>query len=105
MDRVTFGPVRGLRIAIAAFVLSLALFLMVIGGGVYFAVSQSTEGSETHEAICALAEDLERRTESARIFLKEHPKGLPGIATADQLRESTKNQERTLLALSVVSCP
>lgn len=104
MDRVSVGPVKGLKIAVAAFVLSVVLFAAVVGGGLYLAVTQSTEGAETHEAICALASDLETRTDGTRVFLKTHPHGLPGIASAAQLRESLHNQERTLAALGVVSC-
>jgi hypothetical protein len=103
MDRVGIGPVKGLRIAVAAFVLSVILFLGVAGGSVYLLTSKSNEGSETHEAICALTADLEIRTDSTRRFLAQHPKGIPGIP-ATTLRESLQNQERTIDALSVVSC-
>lgn len=104
MDSVQLGPVKGLRIAVAAFVLSLVLFLCVGGITVYVLSLKSNEGSETHAAVCALTADLEQRTQSTRDFLRKHPKGIPGLATAPQLRESLHNQERTLDALSVVSC-
>lgn len=104
MDRVSVGPVKGLRIAIAAFVLSLALMLAVAAIGGYLLTHKTTEGTETHEAICALVADLEERTESTRVFLAAHPHGFPGFASASQLRESLMNQERTLDALSVISC-
>lgn len=103
MDRVSVGPVKGLKIAMAAFVLSLALFVVVIAGGGYLLTHKSEEGSETHEAICALTADLESRTEGTKLFLQQHPQGIPGIP-ASTLRESLHNQERTLDALSVVSC-
>jgi len=41
MDRVQFGPVKGLRIAIAAFTLSLILLLAVLGFGAYLVATQS----------------------------------------------------------------
>lgn len=104
MDRVSWGPVKGLKLAVAAFVLSVALFAIVVGGGIYLAVIQGTEGSETHEAVCALVSDLEERTEGTRDFLADHPHGIPGLASGSQLRESLHNQERTLAALSVISC-
>lgn len=103
MDRVRVGPVKGLKIAIAAFVLSIALFVVVVAGGGYLLTHKSNEGSETHEAICALTADLEDRTESTRNFLEQHPHGIYGIP-ASTLRESLHNQERTIDALSVVSC-
>lgn len=103
MDRVRVGPVKGLKIAIAAFVLSVLLFVIVVAGGGYLLAHKSDEGSETHEAICALTADLAVRTEGTRRFLGEHPHGIPGIP-ARTLRESLQNQERTIGALSVVSC-
>lgn len=103
MDRVSVGPVKGLRIAVAAFVLSVVLFLGVAGGSIYLLTSKSNEGSETHDAICALTADLEARTEASRRFLDAHPHGIFGIPAAT-IRESLQNQERTIDALSVVSC-
>lgn len=103
MDRVRVGPVKGLKIAMAAFVLSLVLFVLVVAGGGYLLTHKTEEGAETHEAICALTADLEVRTEGTRRFLNDHPNGIPGIP-ASTLRESLQNQERTIDALSVVSC-
>jgi hypothetical protein len=103
MDRVRVGPVKGLKIAVAAFVLSVFLAAAVLGLGIYVLTSKTDEGTETHEAVCALVADLESRTEGTRLFLGEHPHGIPGIP-ASSLRESLHNQERTIDALSVVSC-
>lgn len=104
MDRVKIGPVRGLRIAVAAFVLSLVLLLAVGAIGFYILTHRTQEGSETHQAICALVADLEERTEGTKVFLAEHPHGIPGLASGSQLRESLHNQKSTLDALSVISC-
>jgi hypothetical protein len=106
MDEKRFarGRIKGTQLAAAAFVLSLVLLLAMGGVIVFVVANKSNEGSETHAAVCALTEDLEQRTDSARDFLRTHPQGLPGIASASQLRESTHNQERTLEALSAVSC-
>jgi hypothetical protein len=103
MDRVKVGPVRGVKIAMAAFLLSVFLFVAAVGGGIYLLAHKSDEGTETHEAICALTADLEVRTEGTRRFLNDHPSGIPGIPVST-LRESLQNQERTIGALSVVSC-
>lgn len=99
MDR----PVKGLRFAVAAFVLSLVLFLAVGGITIYVLSLKSNEGAETHAAVCALTADLEARTQSSRDFLHDHPNGIPGIP-ATTIRESIHNQKRTIDALSVVSC-
>ena len=103
MDRVSLKPVRGVKIAVAAFALSVVLFAAVVGLAIYVFSGKTTEGSETHDAICALTADLETRTEGTRVFLRQHPHGIPGIPVST-LRESLHNQERTIDALSVVSC-
>jgi uncharacterized membrane protein len=46
MDQVSAGRVKGLRIAIAAFVLSIFLFLLVAGGGIYLVTAQSTKAED-----------------------------------------------------------
>jgi len=103
MDRVSIGPVKGLRIAVAAFAISIALAVLMLVGGGWLLVERSEEASETHTAICALIGDLEDRTEGARDFLAEHPAGFAGIPAAT-LRQTIANQERTVLALDAVTC-
>lgn len=104
MDTVRLGPVKGTQIAVAAFVLGIVLFVVVVGGGAYLLTNKTDEGSETHEAICALTADLERRTELSRNFLRDNPHGTPGIP-ASTIRESVSNQERTISVLTgAVSC-
>lgn len=93
-----------MRPAVIAFLVALALAVCSLSAAVYVIVTKANEGSETHAAICALVGDLEARTVASREFLKEHPEGLPGLATAAQIRESVHNQERTRDALGVVSC-
>jgi hypothetical protein len=106
MDRPRYlgGRVKGTQLAVAAFVLGLFACLVVVAGGAYLLSHKTHEGTETHEAVCALVSDLETRTEGTKVFLAQHPHGIPGIASGSQLRESLRNQERTLDALSVVSC-
>lgn len=83
MDRVSVGRVKGLRIAIAAFVLSVFLFVAVIGGGIYLATNQSTStkdfstelrdglvascesnGNPLREAVQAMLRDQIRRSKN-----------------------------------------
>ncbi len=104
MDRVSWGPVKGLRLAVAAFLISLVLVLAVAAISAYLLTHRANEGSETHSAICALVQDLESRTEQTKGFLLSHPEGIPGLATPAQLREQLTNQERTLNALGSLSC-
>lgn len=90
--------------AFAAFCIVVALNLAAIGVGVAYFITGATQGSETHEALCTLIGDLEQRVEQSRQFLDEHPEGIPGLATPEQIRESTHNQERTKGALEAVTC-
>jgi hypothetical protein len=103
MDQIEVRRVKGLRIAVAAFALSVFLFVAGIGGAVWLLTAKSSEGVETHEAICALSADLEARTQASRVFLREHPHGAFGVPAAT-IRESVENQERSIDALSVVAC-
>lgn len=92
------------RLAVVAFVASLILSLAALGVGAYVLTHKTQEGTETHEAVCALVADLEERTEGTKTFLAEHPEGIPGLASGSQLRESLHNQDRTLDALGVITC-
>lgn len=92
------------RVAVVAFIASLVLSLAALGVGAYVLTHKTQEGSETHEAVCALVADLGERTEGTKNFLSAHPQGIPGLASGTQLRESLHNQQRTLDALSVITC-
>lgn len=92
------------RIAVVAYIVGLILSLAALGVGAYVLTHKTQEGSETHEAVCALVADLEERTEGTKTFLTAHPQGIPGLASGSQLRESLHNQQRTLDALSVITC-
>jgi len=61
------------------------------------------EIQESHDALCVLRDDLERRVANSRAFLEEHPDGIPGIP-AKTIRDGIRNQERTIEALDDISC-
>lgn len=75
------------------------LYVCLIGAGVYIYV----ENHSSKQAICALRSDLESRTTSTKKFLKKHPKGIPGVPITT-IQEGLHNQERSIKALSGVSC-
>lgn len=83
------------RLAVATVV----LFLLVCGVAVY----AYSEASKNKDALCTLRADLEKRVETSKDFLIENPEGIPGI-TAKAIRDGIKNQERTVAALSGLSC-
>lgn len=87
---------RQLRIlTVTVVVLTLAL------GGL--AVWNFNTGHTTRDALCTLRADLETRVQTSKDFLIEHPKGIPGIS-AKVIKDGIKNQERTIDALSDLSC-
>ena len=61
--------------------------------------------TETHPALCTFTDDLTRRYETTRKYLRKHEgrEPIPGITRAD-LRRSLQAQKSTLDALSVLNC-
>lgn len=57
----------------------------------------------TTAALCALRGDLEKRVANSTAFLKEHPRGIPGIP-AKTIRAGIENQRRTIEALDGIRC-
>lgn len=84
MDRVSLGPVKGLRIAVAAFVLSIALFVAVIAAGIYFATNES---ARTKDFSSELRDGLVANCERNGNPLRE--------AVQRMLREQIARSERT----------
>jgi hypothetical protein len=67
-------------------------------------VRTSRDAQQTRSALCVLRSDLERRVVSSQEFLREHPRGIPGIS-AKAIRDAAANQQRTIDALSSIDCP
>lgn len=61
------------------------------------------QGKEAHDGICTLKRDYRERIRQSKDFLKEFPNGTTGIP-AGALRLSIANTQRTLDALSKVTC-
>lgn len=55
------------------------------------------------DALCALRGDLQTRVDASTKFLKEHPRGFPGVG-AVQIQMGIDNQQRTIDALSGIEC-
>ena len=86
------------------------LFLVVCAGGAlayWDSANQRnairTNQVQTQRALCTFVADLQRRVDTARQFLREHPNGIPGISRA-QLQLSIDNQQRTIKALDALEC-
>lgn len=62
------------------------------------------DGKNAKIALCALKSDLQRRYDDGVNFLAKHPNGIPGVSSAD-IERSLANQQSTLDALSLLTCP
>lgn len=94
-------PTRLLTILLAA------LAFGVVGNSiaaVILFVKADNQASGTQQALCAFVADLERRVETGRTFLAEHPEGAFGF-TPQEIRQSVDNQQRTITALAGLKCP
>lgn len=63
----------------------------------------AVQGKEAHDGLCALKRDYEQRIEASLKFLRENPKGIPGIP-ASLIRNTVRNQQATLDALARLRC-
>jgi hypothetical protein len=57
------------------------------------------------DALCTYRQDLVTRRDGAKRLLKQHPHGLPGLATAQDLKASILAQKHAIDALSTLTCP
>lgn len=83
------------RLAIA----TVLLYLALIAGGVLVYIDQRN----TANALCTFRQDLERRVLASTDFLKDNPKGVPGIPPR-YIVLSINNQTKTITALKSLNC-
>lgn len=57
----------------------------------------------TNDALCTFKNDLQRRADGAREFLRTHPDGFAGLTRTD-LQRSIDNQQATLRSLTSLNC-
>lgn len=61
---------------------------------------------QNRAALCGLRADLKQRVATSTAFLREHPNGLPEFDVSPaSIRESVRNQRRTIAALAPLTCP
>lgn len=84
---------------VSLMIATLLLYLCLVGAGIFVGATTKTN----QDALCALRGDLELRTESGKEFLKEHPKGIPGVPVSTILK-GIHDEERSIKALDGLSC-
>jgi hypothetical protein len=90
---------RLIRWSIGLYALVIVLIVAAAGGTVYVV----NTNHDTRDSLCSLRGDLESRVQQTRDYLEKHPEGFPGVP-ARQLRDSLRNQERTVDALANLDC-
>lgn len=78
-----------------------AILGLTVSATAYYTLNSA---QDSKAGLCAIREDSEQRVHLGEEFLKENPKGIPGIS-AESLDRSIANSKQTLLSLSFLSCP
>jgi hypothetical protein len=82
--------------------LGTAMFVIVLVIG-FILIQAKAERVDTRNALCQLRLNLETRVAGSRKFLRDNPKGIPGIPPA-LIRQSIAEQNQTIKALSNLNC-
>jgi hypothetical protein len=83
----------------AGAVIGVVLAILVGAAGYQF-----WQANKTTAALCVFRADLQSRVDGGEAFLRDHPRGIPGIS-GKAIRDSLNNQRRTINSLSGLSCP
>jgi len=91
--------------------LVVALYLIQAGVGVFFYLNSRDQREKlavvaisTAKGLCAVRHDAEKSVQQSQEFLKENPKGIPGISPS-LLRRSIRQQTELKENLQGVVCP
>lgn len=92
--------IQSIKSTLRGLVIATVVLYAIIGATVIW----TWNGSDNNrQALCALRLDLERRVESSKTFLRDHPEGIAGIS-AKTIQDGIDNQERTIAALGGLDC-
>lgn len=78
---------------------TILIFCVSIGGVIYTAINQKSN----RDALCALRINLETELARSQKFLKEHPKGIPGVPVS-LLLSGNADAKRSIEALGDLDC-
>lgn len=82
-------------------VIATVVLFLALGGTVVYVLVQA---GNTNTVLCTYRADLATRVVTTTEFLRDHPKGIPGVPTK-LLLDQIANQQRALLAFKDLSCP
>lgn len=74
----------------------------------FFAVVQwrqtTSTSNDNSKALCAWRSSLQDQVKRGKKLLKDHPEGLPGIATAEEIASDTANRQRVVTNFRYLDC-
>ena len=83
----------------------ISLWVIVFTCVTFYSVQQNRSLSQqTHAALCTFKHELEGRIVASKRFLSEHPNGLPGIATPQEIQQDIKNRQAAVDSLEILHC-
>ena len=83
-----------------ATILNLALLITAV----VLLIGQVNKAAVTYSAVCSLRANLIQQVLSSEHFLTLHPKGIPGITSA-QINSSINREKVTINSLTILNCP
>lgn len=100
-----------LKIALRRLLIATITLYGIVAVGVLFVFLDSQakrnalrkQTQQTNRALCVVRHDLEKRIDATKQFLRDNPKGIPGIPPAT-LKAGLENQEATVRGLSRIDC-
>jgi hypothetical protein len=94
--------VREIRRTLRGLVVATVILFVALAGVAAYSYKVS---DQNRQAVCNLRSDLQRRVATSEEFVVKHPEEIEKLGfTITQVQKEIANQNRTLMALSVVSC-
>lgn len=93
---------REIKLTLRGLVIATVILFIALGGVAAYSYKVA---DQNRQAVCNLRTDLSERVHSSEKFITEHPAAIEKLGfTVTQVQKEIDNQNRTLMALSVVSC-
>jgi hypothetical protein len=101
--RAHLNGARTTRLLTVGIVAAGLLFVASVGWSTWRTRDDIDRNQQALTALCVLRADQDKRIESAEQFLRDYPKGIPGIPIA-VIQSSLANSRRTRKALDNLDC-
>jgi uncharacterized membrane protein len=92
---------RRLKVAIGLVIVAVVIAIVA---PTWLFIRTNHQAAANTAALCALRSNLQRQVDSSVAFLRTHPEGVPGLATAKEIRADISNRRSTIRTLSGLEC-